>query len=90
MNGADTAPAITPEVVDLDLDPMMAMIGSIFPGLGDLLAEVGDPDRVTIDDLAGQLDEVVAKLDWLIGVLALAAPKIKRLGIELPPLPESD
>lgn len=99
MSANDTAQteseAVPPADVDLlnGVDPfggldVGGLVGSLFPGMAELLADVNDPDRATIDDVAESLDELHEKADWLATVVVLAVSKMPaKMRPELPPYP---
>lgn len=98
--------AIEPDAIEPDGSPagMLAgmlggaggMLGGLFPGLDELLAEVNDPDRITLDDLAADLDDLAtavrlmsADVQWIKSALIEAVAGIpSRWRPELPPLPD--
>jgi hypothetical protein len=92
MTVDDTTQSETAELVEpadmfggLDLG---ALLGGMLPGMSDLLAEVSDPDRVTIDDLDESLSELHEKLDWLAVVIYHVVEKLPaKFRPELPPYP---
>lgn len=65
-----------------------ALLGGMMPGMSELLAEVSDPDRVTIDDLDEALSELHDKVDWLAVVIFNVCEKLPaKFRPELPPYP---
>lgn len=85
----DTIAAELVETVDVfgGLD-IGALLGGMMPGMSELLAEVSDPDRVTVDDLDESLSELHEKLDWLAVVIYNVCEKLPaKFRPELAPYP---
>lgn len=61
-----------------DLGPFGALLGGLdLPGmLAGMGVELPDPDASTLDDIADELAEVIARLDWLARTLIAVADKV--------------
>lgn len=65
-----------------------ALLAGMMPGMSELLDEVSDPDRVTVDDLDESLSELHEKLDWLAVVIFNVCEKLPaKFRPELAPYP---
>lgn len=98
MDAPDTSASTDVEVVEPDeqgADPFG--LGALFGGLdmrammANLGVELPDPDSATLDDLADQLDELSARVDWIASALQSIAAKVpNRFVPELPSYPPTD